>query len=200
MVVCLSVPRWIYSVTEKNQACLSQLEPSESRRLISSHVFCVYIRVGYKSRAFPVLSVAETWLCASPDRQTDEMTHREVSDVMCSIQVYTLSLSGTVNVPIKCFYSYLKCCYPFKRCPPGYWWLLTRWFPLYLGLLLLQWNWCHFHFAICQFSCRVKDTLNLQENIFSHLRHNFLLILSILFRPGSHSRTTLSQRTSFLNI
>ncbi|KAM9359211.1 ras and Rab interactor 2 [Symphorus nematophorus] len=56
LAVCLSIPCWIYSVTEKNKDCLSQLEP-------------------------------KTWLHTPPDQQTDEMTHREPSNVMCSIQL-----------------------------------------------------------------------------------------------------------------
>ncbi|XP_044057229.1 ras and Rab interactor 2 isoform X2 [Siniperca chuatsi] len=56
VAVCLFIPRWIYSVTEKNKDCLSQLEPN-------------------------------TWLCAPPDQQTDEMTHAETSNFMCSIQL-----------------------------------------------------------------------------------------------------------------
>lgn len=30
VAVCLSIPHWIYSVTEKSKDCLSQLEPGES--------------------------------------------------------------------------------------------------------------------------------------------------------------------------
>lgn len=56
LAVCLSIPRWIYSVTEKSKDRLSQLEP-------------------------------ETWLSTPPDQQTDEMTQREPSSVMCSIQL-----------------------------------------------------------------------------------------------------------------
>ncbi|XP_070762217.1 ras and Rab interactor 2 [Enoplosus armatus] len=56
VAVCLSIPRWIYSVTEKNKDCLSQLEPN-------------------------------TWLCAPPDKQADEMTHVETGNIMCSIQL-----------------------------------------------------------------------------------------------------------------
>ncbi|XP_038549792.1 ras and Rab interactor 2 [Micropterus salmoides] len=55
VAVCLSIPHWIYSVTEKSKDCLSQLEP-------------------------------ETWL-SPPDQQTDEMTHGETSNLMCSIQL-----------------------------------------------------------------------------------------------------------------
>nr|XP_033486447.1 ras and Rab interactor 2 isoform X2 [Epinephelus lanceolatus] len=56
LTVCLSIPHWIYSVTEKSKDRLSQLEP-------------------------------ETWLSTPPDQQTDEMTQREPSSVMCSIQL-----------------------------------------------------------------------------------------------------------------
>ncbi|KAM7399699.1 hypothetical protein PAMP_018947 [Pampus punctatissimus] len=56
LALCLSFPRWIYSVTERNSHRLSQLEP-------------------------------KTWLCPPPNQQTDEMTHREPSTVMCSIQL-----------------------------------------------------------------------------------------------------------------
>ncbi|XP_050921309.1 ras and Rab interactor 2 isoform X2 [Lates calcarifer] len=56
LAVCLSIPRWIYSVTDKNKDRLSQLEP-------------------------------KTWLCPPPDQHTDEMTQRELSNVMCSIQL-----------------------------------------------------------------------------------------------------------------
>ncbi|XP_023260937.1 ras and Rab interactor 2-like isoform X2 [Seriola lalandi dorsalis] len=56
LAVCLSIPRWIYSVTDKNKERLSQLEP-------------------------------DTWLCSPPEQQTDEMTNREPSNVMCSIQL-----------------------------------------------------------------------------------------------------------------
>lgn len=43
---------------------------------------------------FWYLSNAETWLCTPPDQQTDEMTHREPTTVMCSIQVYILRVDG----------------------------------------------------------------------------------------------------------
>ncbi|KAK2846899.1 hypothetical protein Q5P01_009898 [Channa striata] len=56
LAVCLSIPQWIYSVTDKNKARLSQLEP-------------------------------KMWLCTPPDQQTDEMTPKEPSIVMCSIQL-----------------------------------------------------------------------------------------------------------------
>ncbi|XP_071352466.1 ras and Rab interactor 2 isoform X2 [Trachinotus anak] len=56
LAVCLSIPGWIYSVTNKNKDRLSQLEP-------------------------------KTWLWSPPDLQTDEMTQREPSSVMCSIQL-----------------------------------------------------------------------------------------------------------------
>uniref|UniRef100_UPI0037E995C8 ras and Rab interactor 2 n=1 Tax=Semicossyphus pulcher TaxID=241346 RepID=UPI0037E995C8 len=56
LAVCLSIPHWIYSVTEKNKDCLSQLEP-------------------------------KTWLCTPPEQHTDEMTDREPTNVMCSIQL-----------------------------------------------------------------------------------------------------------------
>ncbi|KAM4628401.1 ras and Rab interactor 2 [Polymixia lowei] len=54
--VSLSLPPWIFSVTEQTKARLSQLGP-------------------------------ESWLCAPPDLQTDHMTHKEPSIVMCSIQL-----------------------------------------------------------------------------------------------------------------
>ncbi|KAM3616850.1 uncharacterized protein V6R79_024652 [Siganus canaliculatus] len=54
--VCLSIPGWIYSVTEQNKDRLSQLEP-------------------------------KTWLCTPSDLQTDEMTHKEPTSMMCSIQL-----------------------------------------------------------------------------------------------------------------
>ncbi|XP_051253300.1 ras and Rab interactor 2 isoform X2 [Dicentrarchus labrax] len=56
LAVCLYIPHWIYSVTEKERDRLSQLEPN-------------------------------TWLCTPPDQQTDDMAHREPSNVMCSIQL-----------------------------------------------------------------------------------------------------------------
>ncbi|XP_026223947.1 ras and Rab interactor 2 isoform X3 [Anabas testudineus] len=57
LAICLSIPQWIYCVTDKNRNHLSQLEPTE------------------------------TWLRTPPEQQTDEMTHKEPSTVMCSIQL-----------------------------------------------------------------------------------------------------------------
>ncbi|XP_017295719.1 ras and Rab interactor 3 isoform X2 [Kryptolebias marmoratus] len=54
--VCLTIPCWIYSVTEMNKNRLSQLEP-------------------------------KTWLSTPPELQTEEMTNKELSNVMCSIQL-----------------------------------------------------------------------------------------------------------------
>ncbi|XP_039987708.1 ras and Rab interactor 3 isoform X2 [Xiphias gladius] len=56
LAVCLWIPRWIYSVTDKNKDHLSQLEP-------------------------------KTWLRSPPEQQTDEMSHKEPSNVLCSIQL-----------------------------------------------------------------------------------------------------------------
>uniref|UniRef100_A0A3B5KKF4 Ras and Rab interactor 2 n=1 Tax=Takifugu rubripes TaxID=31033 RepID=A0A3B5KKF4_TAKRU len=53
---CLTVPRWIYSVTAKNREHLSRLQP-------------------------------EAWLSTPPDLQADAMTQRELSNVVCSIQL-----------------------------------------------------------------------------------------------------------------
>lgn len=54
--LCLSIPPWIYSVTEKNKDCLSQLKP-------------------------------ETWLHTQPEQDPGEMSNREPSNMMCSIQL-----------------------------------------------------------------------------------------------------------------
>ncbi|XP_051813945.1 ras and Rab interactor 2 isoform X2 [Acanthochromis polyacanthus] len=56
LAVCLKIPSWIYSVTEKNKDCLSELEP-------------------------------KTWLLTPPEQPTDEMTQKEPSSMMCSIQL-----------------------------------------------------------------------------------------------------------------
>lgn len=37
----------------------------------------------------PFVSATEAWLDPPPDLQPDEMMHRELSNVMCSIQVET---------------------------------------------------------------------------------------------------------------
>ncbi|XP_028274586.1 ras and Rab interactor 2 [Parambassis ranga] len=60
LTVCLSIPRWIYSVTEANKDRLSQLEP-------------------------------KTWLLTPAEQQTDQMTHSEPSNMMCSIQLTSTS-------------------------------------------------------------------------------------------------------------
>ncbi|XP_070686061.1 ras and Rab interactor 2 [Pempheris klunzingeri] len=60
LAVCLSIPCWIYSVTERNKDRLSQLE-------------------------------SKTWLSTPPDLPADEMTHREPSNMMCSIQLTSTS-------------------------------------------------------------------------------------------------------------
>ncbi|XP_040039761.2 ras and Rab interactor 2 isoform X2 [Gasterosteus aculeatus] len=54
--VCLSIPRWIYGVTENTKDRLSELEP-------------------------------DTWLSTPTDQPAEEMTQKEPSNVMCSIQL-----------------------------------------------------------------------------------------------------------------
>ncbi|XP_023122160.2 ras and Rab interactor 2 isoform X2 [Amphiprion ocellaris] len=56
LAVCLNIPSWIYSVTEKNKDRLSELEPN-------------------------------TWLLTPPEQPPDEMTQKEPSSMMCSIQL-----------------------------------------------------------------------------------------------------------------
>uniref|UniRef100_A0A3P8UG91 VPS9 domain-containing protein n=1 Tax=Amphiprion percula TaxID=161767 RepID=A0A3P8UG91_AMPPE len=56
LAVCLNIPSWIYSVTEKNKDPLSELEPN-------------------------------TWLLTPPEQPPDEMTQKEPSSMMCSIQL-----------------------------------------------------------------------------------------------------------------
>ncbi|KAM3875288.1 ras and Rab interactor 2 [Diretmus argenteus] len=56
LAVCLSIPQWMYGVTEQTNSRLSQLGP-------------------------------KTWLCVPPDLETDHMTQKEPSTVMCSIQL-----------------------------------------------------------------------------------------------------------------
>lgn len=102
LAVCLHIPRWIYSVTDTNKERLSQLEPSASG---PSWAFAFHnlqqnntkpqintLCWGALSANFTDFSIAETWLSTPPDQQTDEMSHREPSSMMCSIQVCGLSM------------------------------------------------------------------------------------------------------------
>lgn len=94
--VCLHIPRWIYSVTDTKKERLSQLEPSASG---PSWAFAFHnlqqnntkLCWGALSANFTDISVAETWLSTPPDQQTDQMSQREPSSMMCSIQVCCLS-------------------------------------------------------------------------------------------------------------
>lgn len=47
--------------------------------------------MNYKNSFY--FSDTEAWLDTPPDQQTDEMTHRELSTMMCSIQVETPSIN-----------------------------------------------------------------------------------------------------------
>lgn len=49
--------------------------------------------ISLKNYKTPFFSDTEAWLDTPPDQQTDEMTHKELSNVMCSIQVEAPSIN-----------------------------------------------------------------------------------------------------------
>lgn len=91
--VRLTVPRWICSVSAKTKVELSQLKPGELFvicLLFISNAEAYLANELFNSFFF---SDPEAWLDTPPGQQTDEMTHRELSNMMCSIQVATPSIN-----------------------------------------------------------------------------------------------------------